>query len=231
MSYATSPVPPLIAGGSIPVAVPGPTQVQAPPIIGGEAPGVERRGGFRINPLIVILAMFLLTPLLCVLGVASFFHLSSPTRALRESVMDSVPGQWDKRFAINAGPLTVGVARFVSGFIKLPPEARAALQSVHGAEVGIYHLRGEAERVNYAGIFEVADKAMTRRGWDRIVGVAQDGQLVAVYAPRSLHSLSGVSCCVAVFEKQDLVIVSARGNIEPLLELPQFREGERNLTR
>jgi hypothetical protein len=175
--------------------------------------------------------MFLLTPLICVLGIASFFHLSSPTQALRRSVMAGAPGDWNNRFAINVGPLTLDAARFVTSFIKLPPEAEAALQGVRGAEVGVYRLGHSPRTVNYSAILGAADKAMSRRGWERIVGVAQDGQFVAVYAPHGLRSLKRISCCVAVLDKQDLVVVSAHGNLEPLMALPKFREAQRNLTR
>ncbi len=204
---------------------------QAPPIIGPAASLAPRSGGWRIRLAYVILAMFLLTPLVCILGVASYFHLSSPTQALRRSVMDSVPGNWKKNFAINAGPLTLDAARFVLAFVKLPPEARAAVESARAAEVGVYRLRRAEGRVNYAAILRGADKAMGQRGWDRIVGVAQDGQFVAVYAPRGMKSLTRVTCCVAVLDHQDFVVVSARGNLEPLLELPQIQDGERKMTR
>ena len=44
--------------------------------------------------------------------------------ALRSSVIESVPGQWDKRFAVHVGGLTLGLVRFGSLFFNLPPEPK-----------------------------------------------------------------------------------------------------------
>jgi len=64
---------------------------------------------------------------------------------------------------------------------------------------------------------------MSRRGWERVVGVAQGRQFVAVYLPRSLRTVNRMACCVAVLNEQDLVVASARGNLEPLLALATQR--------
>ena len=72
-------------------------------------------------------------------------------------------------------------------------------------------------------MFTAADKCMRRRGWDRVVGVAQGRQFVAVYMPRNLLSVKRMACCVAVLNEQDLVVASARGNLEPLLVLATQR--------
>jgi hypothetical protein len=132
--------------------------------------------------------------------------------------MESVPGQWHRRFVLNVGGPTFGLARFGSSFFHLPPEPKAALRALHGGEVGVYRLEESMSLPDYAAILKTADKSMRRRGWERIVGVSQGGQFVAVYAPGNLR-LKDVSCCVAVLNDRNLIVVSARGNITPLLEL------------
>jgi len=134
--------------------------------------------------------------------------------------MESVPGQWHERFAVNVGCLTLGLARFGSRFFHLPREPRAALQALYRGELGVYELEEAMSPPDYAAILRTADKSMRRRGWERIVGVAQGSQFVAVYAPSNVH-LKDMSCCVAVLNDQNLIVVSARGNISPLLELAQ----------
>jgi hypothetical protein len=37
--------------------------------------------------------------------------------------------------------------------------------------------------------------------------------------PRGIRTLKRTACCVVVLNQEDLVVVSARGNVEPLLEL------------
>ena len=72
---------------------------------------------------------------------------------------------------------------------------------------------------------------MRRRGWERIVGVAGGRQFVAVYMPRNLRTVKRMACCVAVLNEQDLVVASARGNLQPLPELAMQRlqEHDRSL--
>jgi hypothetical protein len=181
------------------------------------------RGRFRVRAGYAVLIMFLCVPTLCAVGIAGYFRLSSATKALGNSVMESVPGQWDKRFAVHLGSITMGLVRYGAGFFKLPPEPKAALEAVHGAEVGIYKLQGERSALDYSVIFTAADKSMRRRGWERIVGVAQGQQFVAVYLPRDFHTFNRAGCCVVVLNEQDLVVASARGNLAPLLELATQR--------
>ena len=177
------------------------------------------------------MALVLCLPLLCAVGIAGYFRLSSATEALRSSVIESVPGQWDKRFAVHVGGLTLGLVRFGSRWFNLPPEPKAALEALHGAEVGVYNLRDAPSALDYSAIFTATDKCMRRRGWERIVGVARGRQFVAVYVPRDLRTVKRMACCVAVLNEQDLVVASARGNLEPLLELAtqRLQEHDRSL--
>jgi hypothetical protein len=204
------PLPPLLPTAA--AATPSPV----PPVIRPPAPPKRR---FRLRAGYVTLALLLGLPMLCAAGIAGYFHLSSATKALGSSVMTSVPGQWDKRFAVHLGVLTMGLVRWGSGFFNLPPEPKAALDALHGAEVGIYKLHDSPTTLDYSAMFTAADKSMRRCGWERIVGVAQGKQFVAVYMPRGLHTLKGMACCVVVLNQQDLVVASARGNVQPLLDL------------
>jgi hypothetical protein len=212
ITHAASPGPPPQC-----VAQATDTHGGAPPILGVAIP--PRPPSF-FHPLIFVLLLFLLLPALGAVGIASYFRLSSSSRALRSAVMESVPGQWHKRLALNVGSLTLDVARFGLSFAPLPPDAEAALQSIQRADVGIYRLEKPTSPPDYSTMVTTADKSMRRRGWERIVGVAQGSQFVAIYAPANTR-LKDLSCCVAVLNEHDLVIVSARGNISALLDLAQ----------
>jgi hypothetical protein len=63
-----------------------------------------------------------------------------------------------------------------------------------------------------------ADSAMTTRGWDRVVGVMDGQDLVTVYLPAKNVSIHRLKCCVMVFDGEKMVLVSAQGNLEPLLK-------------
>jgi hypothetical protein len=176
---------------------------------------------FRFRRRYLALLVILCVPLFCAIGVAGYFRLSSETKALRKTVMSSVPGQWDKRFAVHVGGFTMGLVRFGSRFANLPPEPRAALEALHGAEVGIYRLHENPVSIAPTAIFMAADKAMKARGWERIVGVAQADQLVAVYIPLKGISPGRMACCVVVLHERDLVVASAHGNLGPLLQITE----------
>ena len=215
------PLPPLLASKS---AVP---QGQMSGVTSATAP---LRLRFRVRTGYVVLALVLCLPLLCAVGIAGYFRLSSATQALRNSVIESVPGQWDKRFAVHVGGLTLGLVRFGASFFNLPSEPKAALEALHGAEVGVYNLRDAPCAPDYSAMFTAADKCMRRRGWERIVGVAEGRQFVAVYMPRNLRTVKRMACCVAVLNEQDLVVASARGNVQPMLELATQHLQEHDLS-
>jgi len=157
--------------------------------------------------------------LLAVIGVAGYFRLSPDASTLRQSLMSEVSGTWHKKFVIHVGPLTTGVVRLCSGWFKLPREPKAALEAIHGAEVGVYKLDGEVLPLNGGAVLARADKAMSSRGWVRAVGVCKEEELVAIYLPRRTFCSQNLKCALLVCHSRDLVVVSARGNLEPLLEI------------
>jgi hypothetical protein len=182
---------------------------------------------FRFHIWYLVATLIVCLPLWCVIGITGYFRLGSETRALRGSLMGSVGGQWDKKFAVHIGSFTMGLVRYGSHLFHLAPEPRAALDTLHGAEVGIYTLRSEPRRLDGAAIFSQADRAMKSRGWVRVVGVAREGELVGVYLPNKTLGPSKMSCCVMVFHDRELVVASANGNVEPLLEIARSQMGGR----
>jgi hypothetical protein len=150
-------------------------------------------------------------------GVASCFRLSSDARALRNELIKSSGVEWRQQIALNAGWLLVGTVRAGLSCLRLPPEARVALQSVHAAGVGICELPAGTPPPNRAAMLASADSAMAARGWERVVGVIDDRDLVLVYLPEKV-SVHRLRCCVLVFDGKDLVLVSAQGNLEPLVK-------------
>lgn len=188
-------------------------QEAAPPIISSNRAPVA---------LTILMCIFGLGTLF-IMGVLSYFQLSSPSAALRQSVMNSVPGGWQTRVQVNLGWFTTHLVRAGSHFVKLPPEAHAALASVSAVEVGVYQLTDKSTPTDVGLLFSKADKAMARRGWERIVGVSQNDETVAIYMPRRGLREAHVQCCLFVFNQRELVVGSARGNVEPLLALARPR--------
>jgi len=153
------------------------------------------------------------------IGLTGCFKVSSDVRALRDCVAKAAPAERKELIEIGVGPLTLHLARAALAFVDLEPDARTALQIVRGAEVGVYKLRCEQGRLNYAAILSAADKTMAGRGWDRVVGVMNRPALVAVYVPAQLRSARNMKVCLVVVNGRELVVASARSNLEPLLEM------------
>src|SRR5205823_10414268 len=128
-------------------------------------------------------------------GLTGCFKVSSDAGALRDSVMKSAAAQWDKKIEVGVGAITLNLARAGLACVDLEPEARAALQAVRGAEVGVYKLREGHKELKRAVILSAADKAMTSRGWDRIVGVVNDREFVAIYVRHDARSTRNVRVC------------------------------------
>jgi hypothetical protein len=165
-----------------------------------------------------LLAVLLLLLVVVAVEVVSFFHLSSNTRALRNSLMKSSGVEWRQRIALNAGGLTLGAVRAGLSFVHLDAGARAALQAVRGAEVGVYQLPSGARPPDRAAMLAAADAAMTARGWDRVVGVMDGRDLVAIYLPDNTTSARRMKCCLMVFDGHEMVVGSARADLEPLVK-------------
>ena len=166
---------------------------------------------------------FLLVAVAAVLviwGVISYFRVGADVRALRDGFQQSAPGAWSRNIEINVGPFTTGLVRSVLvADNQMEPEARAALNSVQAGQVGVYELAGDA-RLESAAAFAAADRAMSRRGWDRLVAVVQGDNQVVVYAPLDPGPGTELSLCFAVLHERQLIVGQARADLqmlEPLL--------------
>jgi hypothetical protein len=171
-----------------------------------------------------LLAAPLLLLIVLAMVVANCFRLGSDVRALRNELIRSSGVEWRQLIALNAGTLTLGAVRIGSSCVKLDPGARAILQSVRSGGVGVYQLPAGTPAPERATLLAAADSAMTARGWERAVGVIDGRDLVAVYLPKNA-SVQNLKCCVMVFDGEEMVLVSARGNLEPLLQYALAQPG------
>jgi hypothetical protein len=178
----------------------------------------------RLHWLWALLVTPVLLLVLLAAGVASCFRLGPDARAVRNELIKTSGVEWQPQIVINAGWLALGAVRAGLSCLRLDPAARAALQSVHAAAVGVYQLPAGTPPPNRAAMLAAADSAMTARGWERLVGVVDHRDLVAVYLPQkaSAHRLK---CCVLVFDGKEMVLVSAQGNLMPLVNFALDQPG------
>jgi hypothetical protein len=90
--------------------------------------------GFRFRKRYAAAIAIVCLPLVCAIGVAGYFRLSSETQALRGSLMNLTPGAWDKKFAVHVGSLTMGLVRIGSRFLKLPGTASRPRRGARGGD-------------------------------------------------------------------------------------------------
>jgi len=159
------------------------------------------------------------------ISLTGCFKVSTDVGALRDCVMKGAPAEWEEEIEIGVGPLTLNLARAGLAFVNLEPEARSALHAVRSAEVGVYKLRSGHQQLNLAAMLSAADKTMAGRGWDRVVGVMDRRELVAIYVPVQVRSTRNVRVCLLTVDGQELVVASARSNLEPLMALAWNRAG------
>lgn len=174
---------------------------------------------------IALLAILFLAFLLLAIGIVGFFRLSRDTRVLRNSLKAcavSQVGAWHEKLELRVGTVPFWALRTGLSFAPLEPEAHLALRSIRAAEVGIYELGDQAPYLSSGEMLRAADLAMAKRGWDRTVAVCQKGELVAVYMPIENREPEKLRACVAVFQGRQLILASARGDLEPLFELAQM---------
>ena len=155
------------------------------------------------------------------LGAASYFHLSSDTRALRNGLLKASGVEWRQQIGLNIGSGTLGVVRAGLSFVPLDAEAQAAVQTVRGLEVGIYELAIGAKPPDGAAMLSAADTVLKERGWERLVGILDGEELVGVYVPGKDISVRQVKCCVLVFDGRQMILASAKADIQPLLHCLQ----------
>jgi len=167
----------------------------------------------RFNPGIPIAAALLS------FGLCGCFRVSSDLAVLRDSVIKSAPREWDEQIELGVGVMTLSLARAGLSFVALDPDARAALHAVHSAEVGVYKRHGVHSKLPLARALSDADKAMARRGWDRVVAVLNPGELVAIYVSADVRSAKNVKVCLVTLSGDDLVVASTRSNLEPLMAI------------
>ena len=165
-----------------------------------------------------------LTPFLG-LAVVVAYGLSCliPTHSIRELSYIAIHrsgGNWTWRVSARVDAAPLMVARFITGFIqKIPPEARLALQAARSGEVTVYERTGDGYSRDYRRLLADADQVMTHDGYERIVGVLEGSDLVAIYLPTGLQSPRKAQATVLVVNDNNLVVASASANLEPLFKL------------
>ena len=149
--------------------------------------------------------------LACLAVLATLFWPGGDLRALCSSVAVVANTQPRWRFHVNTGWLTLSAVRLGARFVEMPHEARVGLESVRGVEVGVYEL-DVAAGTHRGRILSAGDSAMESRGWERLAGVVQEHQVIAVYVPSKPAKSTAFKACIMVVDDRTLVVARVRGD-------------------
>jgi hypothetical protein len=120
--------------------------------------------------------------------------------------------------AIPAWAATLG--RVGASLTDLDPHLEAALQTAGGGQLGVYELSEQPPRETVRAMLQATDRSLGSKGWTRMVTVLDGGESVAVYGlDSSMRKGEALEIFLLVLSQQELVMLSARGYPEPMLEL------------
>lgn len=169
-----------------------------------------------------------LTPFVLLgLAVASYLSLDRDASALRRHVMSATHADWNTKVQFGIGGATLGAVRTGLRFVDHPEiaDARLALAAVKHASVGVYELASRGVDVSRERLFAQTDRAMAKRGWSRLVGVAREKESVLVYVADDLAEGDPIDLCIAVVTGRELIVVSTSIEAEALNGLIERHAG------
>ena len=115
----------------------------------------------------------------------------------------------DRTMTISLGPTTL---RFAARFMDDEPETQALLRSLDGVRIRIYEVNGDGERI--ARNFEHMGSKLTKDGWDPVMLIREEDELVQMYAKASDTGIKGLTIVSA--DDEEVVVVNVMGDIDPM---------------
>jgi len=117
-------------------------------------------------------------------------------------------GDTNRTLSLSLGKTTL---RFAARFLDDEPETQALLRSLDGVRIRIYEVHGDNERV--ARRFEHMGKKLGNDGWQPVMLVREEGELVQMFSKSSSNSMLGLTIVSA--DEEEVVVVNVMGDIQP----------------
>lgn len=169
----------------------------------------------------LLLAPFVAVGAICLAIIADFLVPGSEIRALQASTAEArLPG-CHKLFGVSAGSCTLGLGSWAVRFTDAPAEVQTALKTVRGVDFALYGLGKAPAGRDLDTLVKEADRRMEKQGWERAVLVRERGNLVAIYNKTNVRRAEDLRVCVLVVEDREIVMVSARADLRPVIQYLQ----------
>jgi hypothetical protein len=114
----------------------------------------------------------------------------------------------DRTMSLSLGRTTL---RFAARFMDDEPETQALLRSLDGVRVRIYEVNGDNERI--ARNFDHMGSKLRSDGWEPVMLIREEGELVQMYAKPSKKGIRGLTIVSA--DGEEVVVVNIMGDIDP----------------
>jgi len=116
----------------------------------------------------------------------------------------------DRTISLSLGRSTL---RFAARFLDDEPETQALLRSLDGVRIRIYEVDADGDTARIAHNFERMASKLSRDGWQPVMLVREDDELVHMYAKHSGKAMCGLTIVSA--DDDEVVVVNIMGDIEP----------------
>ena len=114
----------------------------------------------------------------------------------------------NRTMSLSLGPTTL---RFAARFLDDEPETQALLRSLDGVRVRIYEVHGDTDRI--ALKFDHMGSKLSNDGWQPIMLVREEGELVQMFSKSSSRGMQGLTIVSA--DDEEVVVVNVMGDIQP----------------
>lgn len=114
----------------------------------------------------------------------------------------------DRTMSLSLGRTTL---HFAARFLDDDPETQALLRSLDGVRIRIYEVNGDAGRIEQN--FERMGSKLGNDGWDPVMLVSEDGELVQMFSKSSASGIQGLTIVSA--DSEEVVVVNVMGDIAP----------------
>jgi len=149
-------------------------------------------------------------PLLVLVAFAlSSCGITAPRANEGYANLDS-PGyaETDRSMSLSLGKTAL---RFAATFLDDDPETQALLRSLDGVRIRTYVVNGDTG--NIARNFERMGKRLDKDGWEPVMLVREDDELVQMFARHSSSGMRGLTIVSA--DDDEVVVVNIMGKIQP----------------
>lgn len=156
------------------------------------------RGDVLILALVLVAFLLSSCSITAPRGNEGYANLDSPGMSDTDRTMSLSLGRFPLRLAVR--------------FLDEDPEIQALLRSLDGVRIRIYEVHGDTDRI--AQKFERMGNKLNNDGWEPIMLVREEGELIQMYAKSPGHGIQGLTIVSA--DDEEVVIVNVMGDIDPM---------------